>query len=323
MMTPSSLPVVLMAVAVVVASSPTAFGFVSPVPASVGVVPDGIRPSLRPRSSSPSKASSTTTTTTTTTTMLNSHKLVLIRHGESTWNDLNIFTGWADASLNERGISEASQGGRLLREGGYVFDVAYTSVLKRAIKTLWIVLEELDLMYIPIVNTWRLNERHYGGLQGLNKQETVDKHGKEQVLVWRRSYDVPPPECDKSSEYYPGNDPRYANVDASDLPLAEPQDHRRAIHAGMGGRDRTGDKGRVIIAAHGNTLRALVKHLDDISEDEITGLNIPTGVPLVYELDDDLRVIPNPNAIAPLRGMYLGDLEDVRARIAGVANQTK
>ncbi len=176
------------------------------------------------------------------------------------------------------------------------------------------------------MNTWRLNERHYGGLQGLNKQETVDKHGKEQVLVWRRSYDVPPPECDKSSEYYPGNDPRYANVDASDLPLAESlkttgERFMPVWEDEIGPAIRDGK--RVIIAAHGNTLRALVKHLDDISEDEITGLNIPTGVPLVYELDDDLRVIPNPNAIAPLRGMYLGDLEDVRARIAGVANQTK
>ncbi|KAL7554357.1 hypothetical protein ACHAWF_017799 [Thalassiosira exigua] len=259
-------------------------------------------------------------------TELFSHKLVLVRHGESTWNDLNIFTGWADAPLNEKGLKEASDGGKLLKEGGYAFDVAYTSVLKRAIKTLWIVLEELDLMYLPIVNTWRLNERHYGGLQGLNKQETVDKHGKDQVLVWRRSYDIPPPECDKSSEYYPGNDPRYADVDESDLPLTESlkltgerfmpvwdSEIAPAIKSGK----------RVLIAAHGNTLRALVKHLDGISEDVIAGLNIPTGVPLVYELDDDLNVIPNENAIAPLQGLYLGDLEDVRARIEGVANQTK
>jgi 2,3-bisphosphoglycerate-dependent phosphoglycerate mutase len=251
---------------------------------------------------------------------------VLVRHGESEWNDLNIFTGWADAALNEKGVKEARQGGQLLKDAGYTFDVAYTSVLKRAIKTLWLVLEEMDLMYIPIINTWRLNERHYGGLQGLNKQETVDKHGKDQVLIWRRSYDIPPPECDESSEYYPGNDPRYANVDKADLPFTESlkttgerfmpvweSEIAPAIKSGK----------RVLIAAHGNTLRALVKHLDGISEDEICGLNIPTGVPLVYELDDDLNVIPNENGIGPLRGLYLGDLEDVRARIEGVANQTK
>lgn len=263
---------------------------------------------------------------TSTSSELFSHKLVLVRHGESTWNDLNIFTGWADAPLNSKGLDEAARGGQLLKAGGYAFDVAYTSVLKRAIKTLWIVLEELDLMYIPIVNTWRLNERHYGGLQGLNKQETVDRHGKEQVLVWRRSYDIPPPECEESSEYYPGNDPRYANVDRADLPKAESlkttaerfmpvweSEIAPAIKAGK----------KVLIAAHGNTLRALVMHLDGISEEDITGLNIPTGVPLVYELDDDLNVIPSKDAIAPLRGMYLGDLADVRARIEGVANQTK
>ena len=249
-------------------------------------------------------------------TELFSHKLVLVRHGESTWNDLNIFTGWADAA----------QGGQLLKAGGYTFDVAYTSVLKRAIKTLWIVLEELDLMYIPIVNTWRLNERHYGGLQGLNKQETVDRHGKDQVLVWRRSYDIPPPECDESSEYYPGNDPRYANVNKADLPKAESlkttaERFMPVWESEIAPAIKSGKK--ILIAAHGNTLRALVMHLDGISEEDITGLNIPTGVPLVYELDDDLNVIPSKDAIGPLRGMYLGDLADVRARIEGVANQTK
>jgi len=223
-------------------------------------------------------------------------------------------------------LSEASEGGKLLKEGGYTFDMAYTSVLKRAIKTLWIVLEELDLMYIPIVNTWRLNERHYGGLQGLNKQETVDKHGKDQVLIWRRSYDIPPPECDESSEWYPGNDPRYANVDKADLPTTESlkltgERFMPIWENEIGPAIKSGKK--VIIAAHGNTLRALVKHLDNISEDEITGLNIPTGVPLVYELDDDLNVIANEKGIAPLQGLYLGDLDDVRARIEGVANQTK
>lgn len=250
----------------------------------------------------------------------------MVRHGESEWNDLNIFTGWADASLNAKGLSEAAQGGKQLKDAGLTFDVAYTSVLKRAIKTLWIVLEELDLMYIPIKNDWRLNERHYGGLQGLNKQETVDKHGKDQVLIWRRSYDIPPPECDTSSEYYPGNDPRYADVDPSLLPRTEslkltgerfmPLWEDEIVPAIKSGK-------KVIIAAHGNTLRALVKHLDGISEDSITGLNIPTGVPLVYEFDDDMNVVPNENAIAPLQGLYLGDLDEVRARIEGVANQTK
>mmetsp|Transcript_12870 Transcript_12870/g.27327 ORF Transcript_12870/g.27327 Transcript_12870/m.27327 type:complete len:297 (+) Transcript_12870:427-1317(+) len=259
-------------------------------------------------------------------TELYSHKLVLVRHGESTWNDLNIFTGWADAELNEKGKEEALQGGKLLKESGFTFDVAYTSVLKRAIKTLWIILEELDLMYIPIVNTWRLNERHYGALQGLNKQQTVEKHGKDQVLVWRRSYDIPPPELDESSEYYPGNDPRYADVDKADLPKTESlkltEDRFMPVWENeIAPAIKSGKK--VLIAAHGNTLRALVKHLDNISSEEITGLNIPTGVPLVYELDDDLNVIPSGNAIAPLQGMYLGDLDDVRARIGAVMAQTK
>jgi len=259
-------------------------------------------------------------------TELDAHKLVLVRHGESTWNDLNIFTGWADADLNEKGKGEALAGGKLLKEGGFTFDVAYTSVLKRAIKTLWIILEEMDLMYIPIVNTWRLNERHYGGLQGLNKQETVDKHGKDQVLVWRRSYDIPPPECDESSEHYPGNDPRYANVDKADLPKTESlkltEDRFMPVWENeIAPAIKSGKK--VLIAAHGNTLRALVKHLDGISPEVIAELNIPTGVPLVYELDDDLNVIPNKNGIAPLRGMYLGDLDDVRNRIGAVLAQTK
>lgn len=253
------------------------------------------------------------------------HTLVLIRHGESTWNKENLFTGWVDVPLSEKGREEASAGGKLLKEGGYTFDVAYTSVLKRAIQTLWLALEELDLMYIPIVNTWRLNERHYGGLQGLNKQETVDKHGKDQVLIWRRSYDVPPPLVDRDSEHHPSNDPRYAGVDFPDeftesLKTTSERflpDWENVI----GPRVKAGEK--VLIAAHGNTLRALVKHLDGISEEEICGLNIPTGVPLVYELDDDLNVVPHPDAIAPLQGLYLGNLEEVRARIEGVANQTK
>jgi 2,3-bisphosphoglycerate-dependent phosphoglycerate mutase len=254
------------------------------------------------------------------------HTLVLIRHGESTWNNENLFTGWADCPLSDKGLHEALAGGKLLKAENFSFDIAYTSTLKRAIKTLWIILEELDLMYIPIVNTWRLNERHYGALQGLNKQETVDKYGKDQVLVWRRSFDIPPPELDESNEYYPGNDPRYTNVEKKDLPYSEslkstaerfmPDWHNVLVPEIKSGK-------KIIIAAHGNTLRALVKHLDGISEDAITELNIPTGVPLVYELDDDMRPIPHKDAIAPLQGRYLGNLEEVRARIEGVKAQTK
>ncbi|GAX13336.1 2,3-bisphosphoglycerate-dependent phosphoglycerate mutase [Fistulifera solaris] len=255
------------------------------------------------------------------------HTLVLVRHGESTWNQENRFTGWVDCPLNEKGIQEATSGGKILREEGFTFDKAYTSTLKRAIKTLWLILEELDLMYIPIVNLWKLNERHYGALQGLNKQETVDKHGKDQVLVWRRSYDIPPPPVDESSEYFPGNDPMYKNVPKSELPKAESlklteerfmSDWENVILPEI----KSGKK--ILIAAHGNTLRALVKHLDDISSDDITELNIPTGVPLVYELDEvTLKPIPHPDAIAPLKGRYLGDQEDIRRRIGAVLAQTK
>jgi 2,3-bisphosphoglycerate-dependent phosphoglycerate mutase len=254
------------------------------------------------------------------------HTLVLVRHGESTWNEANLFTGWADVPLSTTGVEEATKAGELLKESGLSFDIAYTSTLSRAIKTLWIVLEGMDLMYLPIVNTWRLNERHYGALQGLNKQETVDKYGKEQVLIWRRSYDIPPPALDESSEHYPGNDPRYADVPKDLLPFTESlkiteerfmvdweDTFAPAIKSGK----------RILIAAHGNTLRALVKHLDNISSDEICGLNIPTGVPLIYELDEDLKPIPQEGAIGPLSGRYLGNLEEVKARILGVANQTK
>eukprot|EP00543_Licmophora_paradoxa_P004370 CAMPEP_0202441794 /NCGR_PEP_ID=MMETSP1360-20130828/1308_1 /ASSEMBLY_ACC=CAM_ASM_000848 /TAXON_ID=515479 /ORGANISM="Licmophora paradoxa, Strain CCMP2313" /LENGTH=265 /DNA_ID=CAMNT_0049056941 /DNA_START=90 /DNA_END=887 /DNA_ORIENTATION=- len=254
------------------------------------------------------------------------YTLVLVRHGESTWNQENIFTGWADVPLSSKGEQEARDGGKLLKEAGYQFDLCYTSTLKRAIKTLWLVLEELDMMYLPIKHTWRLNERHYGGLQGLNKQETVDKHGKDQVLVWRRSYDIPPPELDPSSEHYPGNDIRYADVPKELLPLTESlklTEERFMVdwHQELVPTIRSGK--RILIAAHGNTLRALVKHLDGISEDEIAGLNIPTGVPLVYDLDADLRPIPHPDSIGLLQGHYLGDQADIRARIEGVANQTK
>ena len=254
------------------------------------------------------------------------YTLVLVRHGESTWNKENRFTGWVDCPLSEEGEDEAHRGGALLRDEGFTFDKAYTSTLKRAIKTLWIVLEELDLMYIPIVNNWRLNERHYGALQGLNKQETVDKHGKEQVLVWRRSYDIPPPDIDESSEYYPGNDPMYANVPKSDLPKAESlklteERFMPEWDSVLVPEIKSGKK--ILIAAHGNTLRALVKHLDNISSDEIPGLNIPTGVPLVYELDENMKPIPHPDAIAPLTGRYLGDQEEIKSRIGAVMAQTK
>eukprot|EP00592_Proboscia_alata_P010306 CAMPEP_0194355444 /NCGR_PEP_ID=MMETSP0174-20130528/3351_1 /TAXON_ID=216777 /ORGANISM="Proboscia alata, Strain PI-D3" /LENGTH=300 /DNA_ID=CAMNT_0039124719 /DNA_START=29 /DNA_END=931 /DNA_ORIENTATION=- len=259
-------------------------------------------------------------------TSLDAHTLVLVRHGESTWNQENKFTGWVDVPLSEKGVGEATSAGKLLKESGLTFDVAYTSYLKRAIKTLWICLEEMDLMALPVVHTWRLNERHYGALQGLDKQQTVEKHGKEKVLVWRRSYDIPPPECDTTSEFFPGNDEKYAGVPVELLPRAESlklteerfmvdweETFAPAIKSGK----------RVIIAAHGNTLRALVKHLDGISADVIPGLNIPTGVPLIYELDDDLKPIPHPDAIGPLSGRYLGNQEDIRNRIGAVAAQTK
>lgn len=254
------------------------------------------------------------------------HTLVLVRHGESTWNNENRFTGWVDCPLSEKGEEEAAAGGVLLKEAGFTFDKAYTSTLRRAIKTLWIILEKLDLMYIPIVNSWRLNERHYGALQGLNKQDTVDKYGKDQVLVWRRSYDIPPPEIDESSEYFPGNDPMYKDVPKSELPKAESlklteerfmSDWETVYVPEI----KSGKK--ILIAAHGNTLRALVKHLDNISAEEITDLNIPTGVPLVYELDDDMKPIKHPDAIAPLSGHYLGNQEEVRQRIGAVLAQTK
>ena len=273
--------------------------------------PVGVRPSMP-------KASSTS---------LDAYKLVLVRHGESTWNNENKFTGWYDCPLSEKGEGEAKSGGQLLKEEGFDFDIAYTSTLKRAIKTLWIILEEMNLMYIPIKNTWRLNERHYGGLQGLNKQETVDKHGKDQVLIWRRSYDIPPPELDKSSSHYPGNDKMYDNVDRDLLPVTEslkttaerfmPEWENELVPLIKEGKN-------VLIAAHGNTLRALVQHLDGISNDEICDLNIPTGVPLVYELDEEtLEPIPHPDAIAPLTGRYVGDQENIRQRIGAVLAQTK
>jgi 2,3-bisphosphoglycerate-dependent phosphoglycerate mutase len=244
-------------------------------------------------------------------------KLVLIRHGESTWNKENRFTGWTDVDLSEKGLQEAHDGGRLLKEGGYVFDVAYTSVLKRAIRTLWVVLDELDQMWIPVHNTWRLNERHYGALQGLNKAETAAKHGMEQTNLWRRSYDVPPPALTPDDPRHPSRDPRYAGLAPEELPLTEclkdtVNRFLPAWHQTIAPAVRSGQ--RVLIAAHGNSLRALVKFLDKIPDADIVGLNIPTGIPLVYELTDDL---------APIRSYYLGDPEAVKKAAEAVAAQLK
>ena len=241
--------------------------------------------------------------------------LVLLRHGESTWNRENRFTGWTDVDLSETGVVEATEGGRLLREAGLGFDIAYTSVLKRAIRTLWIALDQLDLMWIPVQNSWRLNERHYGALQGLNKAEMAVQYGDEQVRLWRRSYDVPPPPLELDDPRHPRFDPRYAGVDAAELPRSEALKHTVARflpywHETIAPSIRDGR--RVLIAAHGNSLRALVKYLDGISDADIVGLNIPTGVPLVYELDDDLR---------PVSHRYLGDPDRVAAAMAAVAAQ--
>lgn len=244
-------------------------------------------------------------------------KLVLVRHGQSTWNLENRFTGWADVDLSEEGIEEALTAGDLLVEGGYTFDVAYTSVLKRAIRTLWIIQDKMDLMWIPVYRSWRLNERHYGGLQGLNKAETAQRHGDEQVLIWRRSYDIPPPALDPDDERFPGHDRRYADLTPEELPRTESLKDTVARmlpywHETIAPDVRAGK--RVLVAAHGNSLRALIKYLDDVSEKEIIALNIPTGIPLVYELDQNLR---------PIRHYYLGDPEAAARAAAAVANQVK
>jgi 2,3-bisphosphoglycerate-dependent phosphoglycerate mutase len=243
------------------------------------------------------------------------HKLVLLRHGESIWNKENRFTGWTDVDLSEKGMQEAQLAGELLREGGYGFDVAYTSVLKRAIRTLWTALDALDLMWIPVHNSWRLNERHYGALQGLNKAEMASRYGDAQILIWRRSYDVRPPALTPDDERWPGRDPRYRELSAAELPATEclkdtvarflpywTQSIAPAIASGK----------RVIIAAHGNSIRALIKYLDQVADEDIVGLNIPTGVPLVYELDAGLR---------PLRHYYLGDPAAIEAAVKAVAAQ--
>ena len=245
------------------------------------------------------------------------HTVVLLRHGESHWNKENRFTGWTDVDLSEKGVQEAHESARLLREGGYTFDVAYTSVLKRAIRTLWIVLDDMDLMWLPVHRHWRLNERHYGALQGLNKAETAERHGEKQVMIWRRSYATPPPALTPDDERYPGRDPRYADIPKDEVPLTESLKDTVARFlpywtGTIGPVIQSGT--RVLIAAHGNSLRALVKHLDNVSEDDIVGLNIPTGVPLIYELDDDLK---------PQRHFYLGDPDAVAAAQQAVANQGK
>ena len=244
-------------------------------------------------------------------------KLVLLRHGESIWNQENRFTGWTDVDLTERGRAEARRAGQLLAEEGFCFDLAYTSVLKRAIRTLWIVLDELDQMWIPVVRSWRLNERHYGALQGLNKAETARKYGDEQVLVWRRSYDTPPPALEDGDERFPGGDARYADLDPRDIPRTECLKDTVARflpywHETIAPQVRAGK--RVIITAHGNSLRALVKYLDNVSDADIVGVNIPTGVPLVYELDD---------ALTPTGSRFLGDADEVQKAMQSVANQGK
>jgi 2,3-bisphosphoglycerate-dependent phosphoglycerate mutase len=244
-------------------------------------------------------------------------KLVLVRHGESTWNKENLFTGWTDIDLSEKGKTEAKKAGQLLKQGGYTFDIAYTSVLKRAIRTLWTILDEMDLMWIPVYRTWRLNERHYGALQGLNKAETAARYGEDQVFLWRRSYDIPPPALTMDDKRYPGFDRRYHDLNSKDIPLTESLKDTVARfmpywHEVLAPEIKSGK--RLIIAAHGNSLRALVKYLDNIPEHEIAELNIPTGVPLVYELDNNLK---------PVHHFYLGDQAEIEKAMDAVAKQGK
>ena len=244
-------------------------------------------------------------------------KLVLLRHGESTWNKENRFTGWTDVDLSQKGMQEARQAGRILKQKGYTFDLAFTSVLKRAVRTLWIVQDEMDLMWIPVKKSWRLNERHYGSLQGLNKSEMARKFGEEQVLVWRRSYDVPPPPLKISDPRGPNGDPRYLSLKPEQLPLAESlrDTYRRCLpywYKSIAPAVRAGKK--VIISAHGNSLRALVKYLDNVPDSEIAGLNIPTGIPLIYELDRDLK---------KTNSYYLASDEELEQARKAVADQGK
>ena len=244
-------------------------------------------------------------------------KLVLLRHGESVWNKENRFTGWTDVDLSKKGVEEAEKSGRVLKKEGYVFDVVFTSVLKRAIRTLWIVLDGMNLMWIPVYRSWRLNEKHYGALQGLNKKEMAEKYGDEQVLMWRRAYDVRPPALEESDRRHPMHDPIYKNLDKKDIPATEclkdtvnrflPYWHETISPAVKAGK-------KVLISAHGNSLRALVKYLDNIPDDAITKLNIPTGIPLVYELDGDLK---------PIKHYYIGDPEEIKKAVKSVADQGK
>ena len=245
------------------------------------------------------------------------YKIILLRHGESQWNRENRFTGWTDVPLSEKGIEEARSAGQLMREEGFVFDKAYTSCLKRAIKTLWLALEELDQMWIPVVKDWRLNERHYGALQGYNKAEMAEKAGEAQVKLWRRSYDVPPPPLTRDDPRYPGNDPRYLNLSPAELPLSEclkdtvarvlPYWNEVICPEIAAGR-------RLIVAAHGNSLRGIIKHLKGISDQDIVGLNLPTAVPYVFEFDDNLRL---------QKDYFLGDPEEIKRLMEAVANQGK
>jgi 2,3-bisphosphoglycerate-dependent phosphoglycerate mutase len=245
------------------------------------------------------------------------HRVVLLRHGESTWNKENLFTGWTDVDLSEKGVKEAQEAGQILKKEGYTFDIAYTSVLKRAIRTLWIVLDEMDLMWIPVIRDWRLNERHYGALQGLNKAEMAEKFGEKQVKIWRRSYDIRPPALEESDDRNPAADPRYKELKKEQVPLTEclkdtverflPCWHDVIAPAVQSGQ-------RIIIAAHGNSLRALVKYLDSIPDEVIPEVNIPTGIPLIYELDDRLK---------PIRNYYLGDPDAVKKARDAVSNQGK
>jgi len=245
------------------------------------------------------------------------YKVVLLRHGESTWNKENLFTGWTDVDLSDKGVEEAKDAGRVLKKEGYTFDIAYTSVLKRAIRTLWLVMDEMDLMWIPVHRDWRLNERHYGALQGLNKAEMATKYGEDQVKLWRRSYDVRPPALEEQDPRNPKNDRRYQGLKKEQIPLAECLKDTvarflPAWHEVIAPMVKSGT--RVLITAHGNSLRALVKYLDNIPDQEIVGLNIPTGMPLVYELDDALR---------PIRRFYIGDPEKVKQAMEAVASQGK
>jgi len=244
-------------------------------------------------------------------------KLVLLRHGESVWNKENRFTGWTDVDLSKKGIKEARDAGKLLKDSGFVFDIAFTSVLKRSIRTLWIVLDEMDLMWIPVRRSWRLNERHYGALQGLNKAETAKKFGEKKVHLWRRSYDVRPPALSISDKRHPRLDPMYRDLNEKEIPATEclkdtserflPYWHDEMVPIIKSNK-------RAIVSAHGNSLRVLVKYLDNISDEEIVGLNIPTGIPLVYELDDELK---------PIRHYYLGDPEEIKRATEAVKNQGK